>query len=399
MIDIHCSMKSFSLSVLIVLICFACINTTSKGQTSEGRITPASERTQLYLPQLEGKKIGVIVNQTSTVQNLHLVDFLTKYNFKVVKIFAPEHGFRGKADAGELISDGKDTNTGIDIISLYGKNKKPKATDLADIDILIFDIQDVGVRFYTYISTLHYVMEAAAENNVPLIVLDRPNPLSQYIDGPVLEDGFSSFVGKHKVPVVYGMTIGEYALMINGEGWLPNNLKANLKVIEIENYTHDSSYILPIKPSPNLPNNIAIGHYPSLCFFEGTTVSVGRGTSIPFQQVGHPSYKGDHSFTPVSTEGAKYPKHENKLCHGLDLSRVKPSTNQLDLGYLIEFYNKLKAQGEPFFNDDNFFNLLAGTDKLKDMIIKGYSAEEIRALWQADILEFTLMRKKYLLYN
>jgi len=294
-------MKSIFQFFLILLFCFSCVNSGTNGQVEEGRITPAAERTDLYIPQILGKKVGLIVNQTSTVRGKHLVDYLAQGGITIQKIFTPEHGFRGKADAGEKVSSEIDSSTGIEIVSLYGKKKKPEQADLKEIDILIFDIQDVGVRFYTYISTLHYVMEAAAENNIPLIVLDRPNPLSMYIDGPVLEQEYKSFVGMHPVPVVYGMTIGEYALMINGEAWLAEGIKAELEVIPIANYNHDSTYILPIKPSPNLPNNIAIGHYPSLCFFEGTTISVGRGTAAPFQQIGHPEYSlSDYHFTPKS---------------------------------------------------------------------------------------------------
>ncbi len=340
------------------------------------------------------------MNQTSTVKGKHLVDYLSEGGVNVQKIFTPEHGFRGTADAGEKVDSEKDETTGVDIVSLYGKKKKPTPEDISDLDILIFDIQDVGVRFYTYISTLHYVLEAAAENNIPVIVLDRPNPLSRYVDGPILEPEYKSFVGMHPVPVVYGMTIGEYALMINGEGWLANGIEAKLEVIPIDNFTHDSTYILPIKPSPNLPNSIAIGHYPSLCFFEGTTVSVGRGTDAPFQQIGHPKFsQSDFSFTPKSGPGAKYPKLENKECIGLDLRRVAPDYTKLDLGYLIKFYENLSAQEQPFFLDSNFFNLLAGTDQLKKMIIAQVSESEIRAMWEPGLIDFKLKRKKYLLYD
>ena len=393
-------MKSIIHLVLVLIICFSCVTTTSKGQANIGRITPAAERIELYLPQIIAKKVGLIVNQTSTVKGKHLVDYLSEGGVNVQKIFTPEHGFRGTADAGEKVDSEKDETTGVDIVSLYGKKKKPTPEDISDLDILIFDIQDVGVRFYTYISTLHYVLEAAAENNIPVIVLDRPNPLSRYVDGPILEPEYKSFVGMHPVPVVYGMTIGEYALMINGEGWLANGIEAKLEVIPIDNFTHDSTYILPIKPSPNLPNSIAIGHYPSLCFFEGTTVSVGRGTDAPFQQIGHPKFsQSDFSFTPKSGPGAKYPKLENKECIGLDLRRVAPDYTKLDLGYLIKFYENLSAQEQPFFLDSNFFNLLAGTDQLKKMIIAQVSESEIRAMWEPGLIDFKLKRKKYLLYD
>ena len=365
-----------------------------------GRITPAAERPDLYLPRLIGKKVAVVVNQTSRVKDKHLVDMLLDKGVAITKIFSPEHGFRGVADAGQKVANQVDSQTGLPIISLYGKNKKPSQQDLSGVDILVFDIQDVGVRFYTYISTLHYVMEAAAESNIPVIVLDRPNPLGSFIDGPVLEEAFKSFVGMHPVPVVYGMTIGEYALMINGEKWLADGIKSDLQVIPLNNYTHSAQYILPVKPSPNLPNNMAIGHYPSLCFFEGTTVSVGRGTNKQFQVIGHPAYTGsDFSFAPVPMPGAKYPKNENLLCKGLDLSQVKPHRTRLDLSYLINFYTNLKSQNVTFFNDDNFFNLLAGTDQLKAQIIAGIQEEEIRAGWAAGLLDFKMTRKKYLLYG
>jgi len=365
-----------------------------------GRITPAAERPDLYLPRLIGKKVAVVVNQTSRVKDKHLVDMLLDKGVAITKIFSPEHGFRGVADAGQKVANQVDSQTGLPIISLYGKNKKPSQQDLSGVDILVFDIQDVGVRFYTYISTLHYVMEAAAESNLPVIVLDRPNPLGSFIDGPVLEEAFKSFVGMHPVPVVYGMTIGEYALMINGEKWLADGIKSDLQVIPLNNYTHSAQYILPVKPSPNLPNNMAIGHYPSICFFEGTTVSVGRGTNKQFQVIGHPAYTGsDFSFTPVPMPGAKYPKNENLLCKGLDLSQVKPHRTRLDLSYLINFYTNLKSQNVPFFNEDNFFNLLAGTDQLKAQIIAGTQEEEIRAGWAAGLLDFKMMRKNYLLYK
>ncbi len=381
------------------MVALSCQSTSSNGQASNGKITSAADRPAQYLPLIKGKKVGLIVNQTSMVGDEHIVDYLRNKGIIISAIFTPEHGFRGEADAGEKIEDGKDPKSGIPIISLYGKNKKPKKEDLQNIDFLLFDIQDVGVRFYTYISTLHYVMEAAAESGLSLIVLDRPNPLASYVDGPVLEPEFKSFVGMHPVPVVYGMTIGEYAQMINGEGWLEGAQKAKLSVIPLLNFERQAKYILPIKPSPNLPNNIAIGHYPSLCFFEGTTVSVGRGTADPFQQIGHPAYPGTHNFTPVSGPGSKYPKHENIVCYGMDLRKKAPNFERLDLSYLIDFHTELKNKGTTFFNDNNFFDLLAGTDQLKTMIEKEIPEEEIRAHWAAGLLEFELMRKKYLIYN
>ncbi len=384
---------------LALFVCFSCHNTTSSGQLVQHRILPGADRPTEYLPLLKGRKIGVIVNHTSMVGSKHLIDFLTSQQIQVTKIFSPEHGFKGNADAGEKINDDEELYNGIPIKSLYGDNKQPQNTDLADVDVLLFDIQDVGVRFYTYISTLHYVMQSAADNQKSLIILDRPNPLASYVDGPVLEPQFKSFVGMHPVPVVYGLTIGEYAQMINGEGWLDNGAQADIKIIPIDNYAHDSVYILPINPSPNLPNNIAIGHYPSLCFFEGTSVSVGRGTDAPFQQIGHPAYSSTHSFTPRSGPGAKYPKLENKLCYGKDLTRTSPNMDRLDLSYLIEFYKDLDSKGKPFFSDSNFFDLLAGTDKLKKMIKNGIPENEIRMYWEPGLLEYRIMMKKYKLYK
>ncbi len=393
-------MNPFLRILTLIFLCTACHNTASEGQTVQNRITPGAERLDLYGPILHNRKVGLVVNQTSTVSQTHLVDEFRDHKINVIRIFSPEHGFRGKADAGEQLSNEVDAVSGLPIVSLYGKKKKPSLTDLNDIEILVFDIQDVGVRFYTYISTLHYVMEAAAEADIPLLVLDRPNPLISYMDGPVLESEYKSFVGMHPVPVVYGMTIGEYAQMINGEGWLEDHKRCQLEVIPIDHYNRKASYILPIKPSPNLPNNIAIGHYPSLCFFEGTTVSIGRGTDFPFQVIGHPQLtESTFSFTPKSGPGSKYPKHEGLLCQGESLQRVKPNMSKLDLSYLQHYYKNLNDQQVAFFNEDNFFNLLAGTDQLKKDIISGKSEDEIRASWQPGILDFQLMREKYLIYK
>ena len=393
-------MKPFFRILTLILLCTACHNTVSEGQIVQNRITPGAERLELYGPTIHNRKVGLIVNQTSTVRQTHLVDELRNHNINIIRIFSPEHGFRGKADAGEQLSNAVDVASGLPIVSLYGKKKKPSRTDLEDIEVLVFDIQDVGVRFYTYISTLHYVMEAAAEANIPIIVLDRPNPLISYVDGPVLDPEYKSFVGMHPVPVVYGMTIGEYAQMINGEGWLDGHKKCQLEVIPVDHYSRMANYILPIKPSPNLPNNVAIGHYPSLCFFEGTSVSVGRGTDFPFQVIGHPSFTDPtFSFKPLSGPGSKYPKHEGLLCKGESLQRVKPNMARLDLSYLQSYYKNLSEQKIKFFNEDNFFNLLAGTDQLKKDIISGKSEDEIRASWMPGILDFQLMRKKYLIYK
>lgn len=357
-----------------------------------------------YHPLLAGKKVGMVVNQTSVINGEHLIDSLLKLSVDIKMIFAPEHGFRGEADAGEQIKDSKDSKTGIPVVSLYGKKKKPTKEDLEGIEVMVFDIQDVGARFYTYISSLHYVMEACAENNIEVIVLDRPNPNGHFVDGPILEEKYKSFVGMHPVPVVYGMTIGEYAQMINGEGWLSNDAKAALTVIKNRNYDHTTFYTLPIKPSPNLPNIQSILLYPSLCFFEGTTMSVGRGTDTQFQVVGHPDYSaGKYKFTPKTGPGAKYPKHENKECNGYNLTQMTKGAlhdmGRLDLSYLLNAHSNLHAQGISFFNDNNFFEKLAGTSNLRRQIMEGKSEDEIRATWSKDLAEFKTTRGKYLLYD
>lgn len=371
------------------------------------KVITGADRTALYVPLLKGKKIAIVANQTSVIQKkskynpdittIHLVDYINNSkDIDVVKVFAPEHGFRGKADAGETIKDGTDTKTGLPIISLYGKNKKPSEEQLKDIDVILFDIQDVGARFYTYISTLHYVMEACAESNIPVILLDRPNPNGFYIDGPVLDQEHKSFVGMHSVPIVYGMTIGEYGQMINGEKWLQGNIQCNLKIIPLENYTHETRYNLPIKPSPNLPNDKSINLYPSLCFFEGTNVSAGRGTDLQFQIYGSPFLdKNDFSFTPKPNEGAKYPKYKGEVCYGENLVNVK-SLNSLDLSWLIKAYKQTENKKE-FFN--TFFTKLAGTTKLQKQIEQGISESDIKASWENGLNDFKEVRKKYLLYN
>ena len=360
---------------------------------SYSQIKVAAERTKAYLPLLEDNKIAIVGNQTSMIKNTHLVDSLISLEVDVIKVFSPEHGFRGKADAGAKIEDGIDVKTGIPIISLYGKNKKPSSKQLEKIDVLLFDIQDVGARFYTYISTLHYVMEAAAEKNIKIIVLDRPNPNGHYIDGPIREDGFESFVGMHPIPIVHGMTIGEYAKMINAENWISN--KCNLTVIEMENYNHDMHYNLPIKPSPNLPNSKSINLYPSLCLFEGTNISIGRGTDYPFQHFGAPYLESNYSFTPKSGEGSKYPKHKNIECFGTDLRFQDNYLTDINLNWIINSYNNCPYK-EKFFT--NFFDKLAGTDKLRLQIIDGKTEKEIKGSWIEGLDEFKLTRKKYLLY-
>jgi len=357
------------------------------------------ERFPLYLDSLNGKRIAIVANQTSVVKNSHLVDTLLSMKFQVVKVFSPEHGFRGDADAGERVNSSVDEKTGIPIVSLYGNNKKPSALQLADVDIVIFDIQDVGIRFYTFISTLHYVMEACAENKKKLIVLDRPNPNAHYVDGPVLETRYKSFVGMHPVPIVYGMTIGEYAKMINGEGWLENKEACDLLVIPCKYYTHKMRYSLPIAPSPNLKSDVSIALYPSLCFFEATTVSVGRGTDRPFEYFGHPRFPTlDHTFTPEPKVGAKNPMHKYKLCHGFDLSKSQVKrTYELNLNYLIQARDLL-GDSAVFIDQNLFFNRLAGTATLKEQLYKGWSAQEIKETWKPGISSFMETRKKYLLY-
>lgn len=370
---------------------------------SEYGIVVGAERYATYHHLIENKKVALIVNQTSRIGEKHLVDTLLSLGISIGAIFSPEHGFRGNADAGETIKDSKDPNTGINIFSLYGSKKKPSKDDLAGIDIVIFDIQDVGVRFYTYISTLHYVMEACAENNIPLIVLDRPNPNAHYVDGPVLKKGFESFVGMHPVPIVYGMTIGEYAQMINGEGWLVNRLQCQLTVIKCLNYEHQTFYTLPIPPSPNLPNSLSILLYPSICLFEGTTLSLGRGTDYPFQYIGHPKILSNFSFTPKPNFGAKSPPLQNVLCFGTDLSSTTidslRNNPKIDLSFLIKYYNELNTQGELYFLKNNFFDKLAGSDVLRKQIMDGLPEIKIRASWADDLAKFRLTRSKYLLYK
>lgn len=352
----------------------------------------------LLLSKLEGKPVALVVNNTSLIGKTHLADTLKSRGVNIRKIFAPEHGFRGTADAGEHVKDGVDVKTGLSLVSLYGSNRKPTPEQLADIDIVIFDIQDVGVRFYTYISTLHLVMEACAAQNKKVIVLDRPNPNGSYVDGPVLEPAFKSFLGMHTIPLVHGVTVGELAQMINGEGWLPEGKKCALEVITMKNWKHSDFYSLPAKPSPNLPNDQSIRLYPSLGLFEGTTLSVGRGTQMPFQIVGHPDLKGKMSFefTPVSIPGmAKNPPHENKVCYGLDLRNVEMPPS-LTLKYLLEMYNAFPDKTK-FFNDKNFDTHL-GTSKLREQIKAGLTEEAIRQTWQKDLDAYKQMRAKYLLY-
>ncbi len=413
-------LKVFKNTVLfLVLVAVSCGSKSKDDLTSEtssseiqrypSAIEVGANQTSEYLSLLKGKQVGIVANQTSVIfktnkdqsSYTHVVDSLLASGISIKTVFAPEHGFRGTADAGEVVKDGIDTKTNLPIVSLYGKNKKPTEAQLNGIDIMVFDIQDVGARFYTYISSLHYVMEACAEQNIPVVILDRPNPNGHFIDGPVLELKHQSFVGMHPVPVVHGMTIGEYAQMINGEGWLDNGITCQLNVIPVKYYDHKMPYSLPVKPSPNLPNDTSITLYPSLCFFEGTNVSVGRGTDKQFQVVGSPFFflrAHTYSFTPEPNEGAKYPKHEGKRCNGFDLSGTEP-LNQLKLEWLIQFYNAntAYAKDEAFFN--SFFTKLAGTEKLQQQIQEGRSEADIKASWKTDLDAYRAVRAKYLIYK
>ncbi|MCK5815517.1 MAG: DUF1343 domain-containing protein [Flavobacteriaceae bacterium] len=391
---------AFSLPTLALLIFITSCKSLPQEQKS---ILFGAQQTELYISKLKKhKNIAIVANQTSVIFNsnnepVHLIDSLLKLNIPISKVFAPEHGFRGKADAGEYINDTKDNKTGLPIISLYGGNKKPKPEQLTNVDLVVFDIQDVGVRFYTYISTLHYIMESCAELNIPVMILDRPNPNGHYIDGPLLKLEYKSFVGMHPIPIVYGMTIGEYGKMINGEKWLTNEITCDLTVIPLKNYTHDSKYSLPIKPSPNLPNDTSINLYPSICFFEGTVVSCGRGTEIQFQIFGDPKLPKssfEFEFTPTPNFGSKYPKHKNELCYGKDL-RNSEYLNQLNLEWLVRSYKSYPNKSE-FFN--SFFVKLAGTNKLQEQIENNIPIKKIKASWKSDLDDFKSMQKKYLIY-
>lgn len=368
------------------------------------QVKNGADRLEELFPLLENKRISLVVNQTSLVQNVHLLDTLYNKGVNITQVFAPEHGFRGDADAGEFIKNGKDYRTQVPIISLYGKNKKPQPSQLQQTDIMIFDIQDVGARFYTYISTMFYVMQACAENNKELIILDRPNPCD-YVDGPVLDMKYKSFVGILPIPILHGCTIGELAQMINGEGWLGNNLQCPLKVITIEDWKHGQPYSLPVKPSPNLPNDQAIALYPSLCPFEGTSVSVGRGTDFPFQIIGSPTTKNlKFRFMPHSMKGSdKHPLHQDTYCYGLNLSSEKNIPKGFSLQYVIQFYNYFqnltKHAEKEFFTRPHWFDLLMGTNQVRLDILKDKSEEQIRSAWQKKLNQYKEIRKKYLLYE
>jgi uncharacterized protein YbbC (DUF1343 family) len=381
--------------VFLILVSSCQSNTIVSAQIKTG-----ADRTEIYVPLLKGKSVAVVANHTSLIGHTHLVDSLTRTGVHIVKIFSPEHGFRGSAGAGDAVKDAKDRLTGIPVASLYGSSYKPSRTDLKGIDLVIYDIQDVGVRFYTYISTMHYVLEACAESGIPVIILDRPNPLGFYIDGPVLDTAFRSFVGMHPIPVVYGMTPGELAGMINSEGWLAKHVKCNLTVIPCTGYNHSSLYTLPVFPSPNLNSMEAVYLYPSVCLFEGTVMSLGRGTDYPFRVIGHPDYP-DHSFSFIPRVNAanSNPLFVNKTCFGIDLRSLKISylenQNKINLQWLIQVYHTMN-RGSSFFS--GYLSKLAGNDILKKQVIDGLPEIQIRQSWEKDLAAFKKIRKRYLLY-
>lgn len=392
----------FILTFFIIFVSFFSNATTFNKKNIPNPTKPiviGVERMGLYLDSLKNKRVAIVANQTTVIKGVHLVDSLLHLQINIVKIFAPEHGFRGDVDAGEHFNSSMDEKTGLPLISLYGNHKKPTYLDLADVDVVLFDIQDVGVRFYTYLSTLHYVMEACAENKKPLIVLDRPNPNAHYVDGPILEPEFFSFIGLHPVPIVYGMTIGEYAKMIAGEKWIGDTLVCNLTVIPCKNYTHKTKYVVPIAPSPNLKSELSIALYPSLCFFEATTISVGRGVDRPFEMYGHPRFpKTNFSFVPQPQVGAKFPLHMNRVCNGYDL-RTSQNTRRYELNlFYLTNARDLLADSAVFIDRNAFFNRLAGTAELKEQLYKGWGPTEIRESWKPGIAAFMLIRKKYLIY-
>lgn len=395
-------MKKIVLRILIPFF-FLLIISPAYPQAVTKTIVPGASRFVLYKPAIKNKRIAIVANHTSVVGKTHLLDTLLAQGYKVVKVFCPEHGFRGSEDAGANVSNTKDAKTGLPVISLYGKKLKPSPDDLKNVDVVLYDLQDVGVRFYTYISTLTYVMEACGKSFVPLFILDRPNPNGFYIDGPILEPAFKSFVGMHPIPVVYGMTPGELAMMINDEGWLPGKMKCEgLGVIPCQHYSHKLRYTLPVNPSPNLQSTKAVYLYPSLCFFEGTSVNVGRGTDFPFLVFGSPTLTGmDFTYTPESIEGAaRNPLHEGKLCYGMDLRDFNDSVffqnSMVTPEYLIMAYQKTTDK-KTFFNA--YFEKLAGTATLRAQVIKGVSAEKIRESWKPGLDKFNQIRKKYLLYD
>ena len=387
--------------LLVVLIYFGFCQVNFAQNIDQECFKTGADRPELYLPLLQNKTIAVVTNQTGLLKDkTFLVDFLVKNNIKIKTIFAPEHGFRGDADAGEHVKNGVDKKTGIPIISLYGDNKKPKADQLKGIDLVLFDIQDVGVRFYTYISTLTYVMEAAAENKVEVMVLDRPNPQDGFIDGPVLKNQWKSFIGMHEIPVIYGLTIGEYGKMVNGEKWLKSGIQAKYTLIPMQNYHKKQRYGVSDKPSPNLPNDVAINLYPSLCFFEGTQVSVGRGTDLPFQIYGSPWTKDlPYQFTPKPNFGAKDPFLNGILCYGENLSEKNLDLRELDISWLVNAYKNYKNPAQDFFLKNLFFDKLAGSDELRKQLIAGKTVEQIKNSWQKNLQNFQKTRGKYVIYE
>lgn len=383
-------------AVFIFIFLMATLRCTA--QADMPPIQTGAERFEVYLPAIKNKKTGLVVNNTSIVGNEHLVDFLLRQGIDVVRVFAPEHGYRGEAAAGDIISDGSDPVTGLQVVSLYGTSRKPTPAQLSNLDVLIFDIQDVGCRFYTYISTLHLVIEACAENGIPLIVLDRPNPNGDYVAGPVLKPAYRSFVGMDPLPVVHGCTIGELAKMINGERWTKATAPCDLTVVPVLNYTHTTPYMLPVKPSPNLPNYLSVRLYPSLCFFEATSISVGRGTDFPFQVLGSPNPElGAFRFTPRDMPGvAMNPLHEGQVCFGVDLRNLT-EIPAFTLKFFLDFYRKYDNP-ERFVTDENWLSLLAGTDEILKQIKAGKTEYEIEQSWQSELEKYKHIRKKYLLY-
>lgn len=393
-------MKPTNLYLLITFMLSAFALSASPNSSADVSVRTGADRMEMVIPALKGKKVALIVNQTSIVgdNRTHLLDTLLSRGITVTKVFAPEHGFRGDADAGEKIQDGRDPKTGLPIVSLYGKNRKPSAEMLADVDVVVFDIQDVGARFYTYISTMLNAMESCAENGKEIVVLDRPNP-NDYVDGPMLEPAYTSFVGAMPIPLLHGMTVGELARMIAGEGWAtPKGEKLNLQVIPMTGWSHGQPYSLPVRPSPNLPNDQAIRLYASLCLFEATEVSVGRGTHFPFQVIGYPDKNfGTFTFTPVALPGSdKNPLQKDKKCYGIDL-RNDTTTKGFDLKYVLEFYQKAPDKTK-YITRPSFFDKLAGTDKLRKQILAGKNESEIRASWQPELAKFRAKRAKYVLY-
>ncbi len=383
------------------LVVLLSLSAALRAQSGEGRIVVGDERITEYLPLLEGKRVGLLTNHTAVIDGVHLVDTLTNLGVDVNIIFAPEHGFRGTSSAGEHIASSRDAYTGIEIVSLYGSSYAPKANDVFRCDVIVVDIQDVGVRFYTYLSTMYLMMQTCADVAVPMVVLDRPNPNGMYVDGPIIKEEYKSFVGMLPIPVVHGMTLGELARMINGEGWLEGGVKCALTVVPCEGYCRSMRYDLPIAPSPNLRTPLAVALYPSLCYFEATTLSVGRGTDFPFEVVGHPALTSHFKFTPEEREGAKNPPQSGKVCRGYDLRGRKIERVQkagIDLTLLVETYRALLARGEKFFVS-GFFERLIGVDYVRDMIVQGYSAEEIESMWQDDVESFRRQREKYLIYE